>query len=83
LVHPGSVLAEIDQQFPENLGRVFDFLRFASIGTDPARHAGGRQAEGGKDSIFARRTGDGKSQLMLNLDASAASSAIIAQSPRR
>ena len=38
MVHPATVLAEIDQQFPESLERLFELLRFASIGTDPAHH---------------------------------------------
>jgi acetylornithine deacetylase/succinyl-diaminopimelate desuccinylase-like protein len=36
LVHPATVLAEIDQQFPESLERLFELLRFPSVGTDPA-----------------------------------------------
>ena len=36
--HPTTVLAEIDQQFPESLDRLFQLLRFASVGTDPAHH---------------------------------------------
>lgn len=39
MVHPEAVLAEIDQQFPESLKRVFELLRFPSVGTDPAHHA--------------------------------------------
>jgi acetylornithine deacetylase/succinyl-diaminopimelate desuccinylase-like protein len=38
LVHSEAVLAEIDQQFPESLDRLFELLRFPSIGTDPAHH---------------------------------------------
>lgn len=38
LVHPATVLAEIDQQFPESLERLFELLRFPSVGTDPAHH---------------------------------------------
>ena len=37
--HSASVLAEIDQQFPESIERVFELLRFPSVGTDPAHHA--------------------------------------------
>ena len=44
LVHPASVLAEIDQQFPESLKRTFELLRFPSVGTDPAHHADCRKA---------------------------------------
>ncbi|MFO1132765.1 MAG: M20/M25/M40 family metallo-hydrolase [Hyphomicrobiales bacterium] len=36
MVHPATVLAEIDQQFPESLERLFELLRFPSVGTDPA-----------------------------------------------
>ncbi|WP_421696636.1 M20/M25/M40 family metallo-hydrolase [Aestuariivirga sp.] len=38
MVHPKTVLAEIDQQFPQSLARLFELLRFPSIGTDPAHH---------------------------------------------
>ena len=38
MVHPATVLAEIDQQFPESLDRLFELLRFPSVGTDPAHH---------------------------------------------
>jgi acetylornithine deacetylase/succinyl-diaminopimelate desuccinylase-like protein len=38
LVHPGTVLAEIDQQFPQSLARLFELLRFPSIAMDPAHH---------------------------------------------
>lgn len=38
MVHPETVLAEIDQQFPESLERLFELLRFPSVGTDPAHH---------------------------------------------
>jgi acetylornithine deacetylase/succinyl-diaminopimelate desuccinylase-like protein len=44
LSHTASVLAEIDQQFPQSLARVFELLRFPSIGTDPAHHADCRRA---------------------------------------
>jgi acetylornithine deacetylase/succinyl-diaminopimelate desuccinylase-like protein len=44
LVHPDSVLAEIDQQFPQSLERVFELLRFPSIGTDPAHAPDCRRA---------------------------------------
>lgn len=42
--HCASVLTEIDQQFPEIVSRVFELLRFPSIGTDPAHHADCRKA---------------------------------------
>lgn len=35
MLHPGTVLAQIDQQFPESLERLFALLRFASVATDP------------------------------------------------
>ena len=38
MVHSEAVLAEIDQQFPESLDRLFELLRFPSIGTDPAHN---------------------------------------------
>jgi len=44
LVHPDSVLAEIDQQFPQSLERVFELLRFPSVGTDPAHAPDCRRA---------------------------------------
>lgn len=42
--HTKPVLAEIDQQFHHSLSRVFDLLRFPSVGTDPAHHADCRKA---------------------------------------
>jgi acetylornithine deacetylase/succinyl-diaminopimelate desuccinylase-like protein len=44
LSQTATVLAEIDQQFPQSLARVFDLLRFPSVGTDPAHHADCRRA---------------------------------------
>jgi acetylornithine deacetylase/succinyl-diaminopimelate desuccinylase-like protein len=41
---PDTVLAQIDQQFPESLDRLFELLRFSSVGTDPAHHADCRAA---------------------------------------
>ena len=35
LVHPDSVIAQIDQQFPQSLERLFELLRFPSVATDP------------------------------------------------
>ena len=34
-----KVLATIDREFDASMARLFDFLRFPSIGTDPAFHA--------------------------------------------
>ena len=44
MVHPDSVLAEIDQQFPQSLQRVCELLRFPSVGTDPAHAQDCRRA---------------------------------------
>lgn len=38
MVHPDTVLAEIDQQFPQSLERLFELLRFPSVATDPAHN---------------------------------------------
>jgi acetylornithine deacetylase/succinyl-diaminopimelate desuccinylase-like protein len=39
LIHPGTVLAQIDQQFPQSLARLFDLLRFPTVATDPKHDA--------------------------------------------
>ena len=37
--HPDSVLAQIDQEFPRSLDRLFELLRFPSVATDPRHDA--------------------------------------------
>lgn len=44
LVHPGSVLSQIDQQFTSSLDRLFELLRFPTVATDPACHDHCRKA---------------------------------------
>ncbi len=44
LVHPGTVLAQIDQQFPQSLASLFEFLRFPTVATDPKHDADCRNA---------------------------------------
>ena len=39
VLHPETVLAQIDQQFPQSLARLFELLRFASVATDPKFNA--------------------------------------------
>lgn len=36
MLHPDTVLAQIDQQFPASLDRLFELLRFPTVATDPA-----------------------------------------------
>jgi acetylornithine deacetylase/succinyl-diaminopimelate desuccinylase-like protein len=38
LAHTDSVIAQIDQQFPQSLERLFDLLRFPSVATDPEHY---------------------------------------------
>lgn len=44
LSHLEPVLAQIDQQFTFSLDRLFEFLRFPSVGTDPQYHGSCRDA---------------------------------------
>ncbi len=46
MVHPGTVLAQIDQQFPQSLARLFELLRFPTVATDPKHGADCQNATG-------------------------------------